>query len=614
MAPLTKAQSGIQRQYPALGRSSAILMAGVSLIWGALPGWSQVPLNPEIRVGIVQRFGEEDTDQITLLPLSGDQLTIQYETGGEPQTLTTNQVVLDTGLQALPQPALQERVVISTHRSFESAEDSANRWRARGIETEIAQPNSWQVWGKREVYNTPLLRRLLLESLQGAGNATAFVDSQVLTEVPKSAFIADGYRYNRDVFSITSANRRIQVRQNGRTRIYAGDLKLQPNVYGTYTLVNQVPIELYLRGVVPHEVGPSAPRQAKEAQAVLARTYALRNLRRFAIDGYELCADTQCQVYRGLSETVPAADAAIAATQGQVLTYNDELVDALYSSTTGGISARFSDVWDGPNRPYLRPVVDSVQVSWDLALRPLSEENNFRAFINLDSGFNEETWPTFRWDRFGTVAEISAGVKEYLSNRQHPLASMTTVTDLQVIERSDAGRVQKLAVSTDVGSFELSKNEVVSALIPPRSQLFYIEPVYEETESSASSTASVAPAPILEGYRFIGGGFGHGVGMSQTGSYNLGRLGWSYDRILSFYYPGTELKPITNDIVFWRPITDAASPSETGAQSPEDTAQPTTPPESATSEPGPPEPATPETSTPAAPPEPTNEDGLNFGL
>ena len=586
MGALTKAEPD-QCRYAALDSISgrvAVLLAGASVLFGALPVWAQEPLNPEIRVGIVQRFGENDADQITLTPLAGDRLTVQYETGGEPQTLTTSQLVIDTGLQALPQPALQERVVISTHRSFESAEDSANRWTALGVETEVAQPNSWQVWGKRETYNTPLLRRLLLESLQTAGNTTAFVDSQVLTEIPKAAFIADGYRYNRDTFSIISANRRIQVKQNGRTRIYAGDLKIQPNVYGTYTLVNQVPIELYLRGVVPHEVGPSAPRQAKEAQAVLARTYALRNLRRFAIDGYEMCADTQCQVYRGLSETVPAADAAIAATRGQVLTYNNELVDALYSSTTGGISANFSDVWDGPNRPYLRPVVDSVSVSWDLALRPLSDENNFRAFINLNNGFNEETWPTFRWDRFGTVEEISAGVKEYLSNRQNPLASMTTITELQITERADSGRVQRLLVSTDVGDFELSKNEVVSALIPPRSQFFYMEPVYEETEtsSSAASTPGAVPQPVLEGYRFIGGGFGHGVGMSQTGSYNLGRLGWSYDRILAFYYPGTSLEPISDDITFWRPIEGELPTANTeGSVQPPPEAEPVAPVEAA---------------------------------
>ena len=225
-----------------------------------------------------------------------------------------------------------------------------------------------------------------------------------------------------------------------------------------------MPIELYLRGVVPHEIGPSAPQSAVEAQAVLARTYALRNLRRFAIDNYELCADTQCQVYRGLSGTVQRADRAIATTQGEVLTYEGELIDALYSSTTGGITARFSDVWNGFDRPYLQPVVDSLAVTWDLAARPLSDEANFRSFINLQNRFNEDDWPTFRWKRSGTLEEITTGVKEYLTNRQNPLANLKAVTGLTVTERSNAGRVQTLLVITDVGDFELHKNEVVSEI------------------------------------------------------------------------------------------------------------------------------------------------------
>ncbi|MEO1400436.1 MAG: SpoIID/LytB domain-containing protein [Cyanobacteria bacterium J06635_1] len=547
---------------------------------------AQTPLNPEIKVGIFQRFGEDTQKQLILEPLAGDQLTVKFKTGEEDQTLTTNQVILEVAMQPLPQTLLQEWVVLSTHRSFESAEDMANRWKAAGIETEVAQPNSWQVWAKRDVYSTPLLRRLLLSNLHEAGYTKVFVDSNVITEVPKVAFVANGFRYNREVFNIVSANRRIQIsestahhnsgaqgRTRGRKQLYAGDLRIQPNVYGTYTVVNQVPIELYLRGVVPHEIGPSAPRTAAEAQTILARTYALRNLRRFAIDGYELCADTQCQVYRGLSGTSPAADSAIANTRGLVATYNNELIDALYSSTTGGVSARFTDVWEGTDRPYLRPVIDSVQTNWDLALRPLSDDNNLRAFISLKQGFNEDDWPTFRWERAGTLEEIAGGVKEYLTNRQSPLANMTKITNLSVTERSETGRAQKVLVETDAGNVELTKNEIVSALIPPRSLLFYIEPMYKTPEPSpqasppnpssppaASTPGTAAPPPaqpILSGYKFIGGGFGHGVGLSQTGSYRLGEFGWPHSRILQFYYPGTEIEPLTDDIVYWRPVTRA---------------------------------------------------------
>jgi SpoIID/LytB domain protein len=68
--------------------------------------------------------------------------------------------------------------------------------------------------------------------------------------------------------------------------------------------------------------------------------------------------------------------------------------------------------------------------------------------------------------------------------------------------------------------------------------------------------------PQLTGYRFVGGGFGHGVGMSQTGAYNLGDLNWSAERILKFYYPGTELQPISDALVFWRDPAETAPAPE----------------------------------------------------
>lgn len=593
--------------------SSAVLSVGL-LTTGSVTGMAMVavegtilPLpaqaqsasqNPEIKVGIVQRFGEEKDDKITLGPLAGDQLTVSFFTGSQEQSLTTDRLQIAVDMQPLAEPTLEEWVVLSTHRSFESAEDSANRWTKAGINAEIAQPDSWQVWAKREDYSSPLVRRLLIDNLHAAGYTNAFIDSRVITEVPAVTFTANGFKYTRDEFRITSANRRIQMSEGNRTSfrdIFPGDMNVQPNAYGTYTLVNQVPIEQYLRGVVPHEIGPSAPRNAIEAQAILARTYALRNLRRFEIDDYELCADTQCQVYFGIADTDPGSDAAIAATSGQVLTYNNELVDALYSSTTGGITARFTDVWNGEDRPYLTPVIDSLRTRWDLAARPLSDEANFRAFIALDSGFNEEDWPAFRWNRTATLAEMDEVLKRYLRNRQHPLADYNTLTAMTVLERAESGRVQKLRVDTDMGSFELIKDESVKALVPPRSLLFYVEPIMtvpeeaeaDEAESlpSAPTESNAAPVPgteekttpktaediidsvtggrnnktntkqnaepVLTGFRFVGGGFGHGVGMSQTGAYNLGEQGYSHQQILQFYYPGTVLQPISESITFW---------------------------------------------------------------
>ncbi|NMF83611.1 SpoIID/LytB domain-containing protein [Nodosilinea sp. P-1105] len=533
-------------------------MGGIAI---ALTPWSvaqgQAAQNPIIEVGVVQRFGENQGDGLTIEALAGEQLTLTFSTHGQTQTVTTPKLVLGLVPEALPEAQLRERVVLSTHRSFESAEHSAQEWRQRGIDPEIAQPDGWEVWANREVYATPLVRRLLVNDLRDQGFAEVFLDSRVISQVPKAFFEANGYRYHRETLDIRASSGRIRVHKGGSppvTRLYGGSLRLQPNTYGTYTLVNDVPIETYLRGVVPHEIGPGAPMPAIEAQAILARTYALRNLRRFEIDDYQLCADTQCQVYWGLGGTATNTDQAIRATQGQVLTYEDELVDALYSSTTGGVTAAFSDVWNGPDRPYLRSVVDSVQGVWNLNQFPLNNEDSIRAFLALDEGFNEDTWRLFRWRYESGLAEIAQDLKGYLGRRQHPLAHLTQVLELRVAERATSGRVQVLEIETDVGVVSLEKDEIVRVMAAPRSLLFYLEPIYAET-SDGNSSPGVAPQ--LTGYGFVGGGWGHGVGMSQTGSYRLGNLGWSHDRILHFYYPGTTLQPFNNALTLWRdPLQD----------------------------------------------------------
>jgi len=498
-----------------------------------------------LKVGVAQRFGSEPTDELTLKATPGDSLSLRFLAGDmQPQTLETDQVTLEVATQPLSQPVLAEHLVLSDHATFETAEDSANQWRSRGIQVEVAQPERWQVWAKRDVYQTPLLRRLLLQSLQAQGYSTVRLESQVLPQVPRVSFVVDGYRYNRQWIEIDSENDLIQVirgEDKRNPRLYAGSLKIQPNAYGTYSLVNHVPLETYLRGVVPHEIGPGAPYAAVEAQTIIARTYALRNLRRFTADNYQLCANTHCQVYRGLTGTVPTADRAIAKTQGLVLTYNNQLVDALYSSTSGGVTAPFSDSWNGSERPYLKAVVDSPKPIWDLSEKPLGNEQNLREFINLKEGFNESGRSPFRWRVENSLEQIQKDLRRYLERIKHPLAEFTTIQQMQVVKRSPAGRILKLDVQTDKGVVELQKNEIRSAFYPPRSTLFYLEPLYGSNKEDKT----------LKGYAYVGGGFGHGVGLSQYGSYNLANLGWSGEDILTFYYPGTQVQPLSDSIVFW---------------------------------------------------------------
>ena len=494
----------------------------------------------ELKIGIVQRFASNPDDELILEPTEGDKLKLTFTDDKKLQTLVTaNPVKIQTAMLPLSQPVLDERLVLGTFRTFETAEDSAEMWRKKGIEVEIAQPERWQVWAKREVYDSPLLRRLLFINVKESGIKTAYVDSKVLRRVPQASWVVNGYRYNRNNLKISSSKNLIKVNnksgESKSKRLYAGRLNLQPNAYGTYSLVNNVPLETYLRGVVPYEIGSKAPQAAMEAQAIIARTYALRNLRRFEVDDYQLCADTHCQVYYGLKGATEKTDKAIAATRSMVLTYKNVLVDALYSSTTGGVTASFDSVWNGEERPYLKPEIDTAQDVWDLSQRSLADENNFRLFMSLNKGFNETDQKWFRWSRESSLENITKGLQKFLKVKNSPFAKFKTVKDIQVVERSKGGRILKLAVDTDIGTFHLYKDEVRSAFFAPRSTLFYLKELNKGK-------------PGVWGYQFVGGGLGHGVGLSQIGAMNLANLGWKNGRILKFYYPGTQIQMLSDAV------------------------------------------------------------------
>lgn len=521
-------------------RSSYKILTTFCLL-GLTAASTPVNNNPdvELKIGIVQRFGSTPTAKLKLTPTKGDRLKLKWQQGHQQQTLVTaNPIQLETVMETLPQAKVQEVVVLGNYRTFETAEDSARNWRSQGIEVEIAQPERWQVWAKRDVYSSPLLRRLLLQNIQKSGQKLPYLDTQILQQVPQVSWEINGKRYSNNYLEITSNKNLIRVNNSEKpenARLYPGRLNLQPNAYGSYSLVNQVPLETYLRGVLPYEIGTRAPQASLEAQAIIARTYALRNVRRFEVDNYQLCADTHCQVYDGLNGVAKTTDQAIAATRGMVLTHNNELVDALYSSTTGGVTAYFSDVWNGEDRPYLRPVVDAATNIWDLSKKNLADENNLRQFINLKQGFNESKWDVFRWSKQTSLEDITKDLQKFLRAKKSPYSKFKTIEAMAVTKRSNSGRILELAVKTDIGVFTLHKDEVRSAFAAPRSTLFYLQPLNKGT-------------PGIWGYAFIGGGLGHGVGLSQTGAQNLAKLGWPSAKILQFYYPGTELKILGNEI------------------------------------------------------------------
>ncbi len=139
---------------------------------------------------------------------------------------------------------------------------------------------------------------------------------------------------------------------------YRGLVEVRPNDGGTLTVVNVVNVEDYLRGVVPNELSPQGfPHiEALKAQAVAARTYALRNRGQFRSKGYDICATPACQVYRGKSSEDALSDRAVEETRGIVASYHGDLINALYTSTCGGHTEDGQNMFEGEVAPYLKGV------------------------------------------------------------------------------------------------------------------------------------------------------------------------------------------------------------------------------------------------------------------
>jgi stage II sporulation protein D len=143
-----------------------------------------------------------------------------------------------------------------------------------------------------------------------------------------------------------------------RDGYYRGRILVYLNDRGTLNLINELPLEDYLRGVVPMEMGPEVypDLEGLKAQAVAARSYAVKNFGEFAAEGYDICATPRCQVYGGRGAEHPVSDLAVAETRGQILTYGGEPVDALYSSTCGGHTEDVEVIFPLKSEPYLRAV------------------------------------------------------------------------------------------------------------------------------------------------------------------------------------------------------------------------------------------------------------------
>lgn len=298
---------------------------------------------------------------------------------------------------------------------------------------------------------------------------------------------------------------------------FDGDLVLRRKDDGTLTLINHLPVETYLRGVVPWEIGrPTEDAvEAVKAQAIAARTYTYSHLGHWDALGFDLYADTRDQVYRGLTGTAEITDRAVRETAHRVAVHRGELIRAYYSSTNGGFGATLTDVWKKEGEDYLRGQRDADATG--------------RSYC-ADS-------PHFRWTETWSARELGDAIRDRLPaelGRAMSPWDIGVIEDVEVIERDTSGRVQRLRITTDQDRFEVWGDRIRWVLAPARGR-------FSMLRSTMFSLERVERDGRLVGLIARGGGFGHGVGMCQTGALGRARAGQDARAILRAYYRDVEV-------------------------------------------------------------------------
>ncbi|HEX2207353.1 MAG TPA: SpoIID/LytB domain-containing protein [Longimicrobium sp.] len=373
--------------------------------------------------------------------------------------------------------------------------------------------------------------RLLLIS-QGLAEADAFWRQITITTGVTQ------YRVNTGSAQAISTGPVVLTSSDGLVTIgtlpYRGVAEVARNSSGTLAGINELPIEQYLYGVVPRELPPVpyGEFEAQKAQAVAARTYALSGLGKRASDGYDLLPTTTDQVYGGYSAEHPVSSAAVDATAGVVATYDGKLIQALFSSTSGGYTANNEDVFNSDPIPYLRGVRDHEHGNSEHVLDSLKARKG-PSLRGKKNGDWEGDWSRYhRWSFQWTADEISDVISLYAGQ------DVGRVLAINVVERSNSGRVRLIEYVTEAGTFTDTKDRVRTSLkyvgadggfYSLLSTLFVIEPVMDRRTGE------------VRGFEAFGGGWGHGVGLSQTGAVGMAEKGYSYEEILRHYYQGIDL-------------------------------------------------------------------------
>ncbi|MBQ7933958.1 MAG: SpoIID/LytB domain-containing protein [Lachnospiraceae bacterium] len=351
---------------------------------------------------------------------------------------------------------------------------------------------------------------------------------------------------------------------------YRGCLEVRRTDRGL-VLINQLPFEEYLYSCVPSEMPSSYPMEALKAQAISARTYAFRFLLSPGYPEYEAHLDdsTTYQVYNNIKEQ-DSTNQAVDETRGQILfTSAGELTESYYYSTSCGVGAD-GDIWGNEDYPrYLDAKLlnaHAMEEYLEECKSPLvaiggtdfSDEKQFEAFITCvqESDFeSRENW--YRWKyqvedidmeelhrqlkRCSGKSKWSVQVLKEGCFTTGEVKPFTCVERMVISERGRGGNVQAMILYTDSGVYQVQGGQNIRELLLNDNNHFQL------VDGSTTTLSNMLPSSffILDtgkvdgnvvGYTIVGGGLGHGVGMSQNGAKNMAYAGYTAQEILTFFY------------------------------------------------------------------------------
>ena len=276
---------------------------------------------------------------------------------------------------------------------------------------------------------------------------------------------------------------------------YRGNLLIFMNPLKKPVVVNEIDIEDYLKGVVANELNPvSFPQpEAIKAQSIAARTFAVAGLGQYASRGFDLYADQRSQTYKGRDSEFGLSNQAIKKTRGILATYKNKPIVAMYSSTCGGVTENFQTAFRGSKIPYLMGEVNCP----------------------------DNASPHYNWKNSISVSDLKKSF--------HGLISVGLLRELVILQRSRTGRTTKLKFIGKKGEKILEKSTIRRVLKLSSNWITSLNPLYDRSGNIVEILTK-------------GRGWGHGVGLCQWGSIELAKRGWSYQKILKYYYPGVALE------------------------------------------------------------------------